>query len=144
MLQSPIGRVASRPMRNIETFPSKHMYLYLSLVERKVAEFYHNMVKMTYFHRFLQTIDGVLGTQLKNFSSYNSIKDMCRGAGLILINQHTCHMCSKSECFCQECAHLSAQDVLNHLTVKVGVSNVLKALMVFLSLSYWKDNCGWE
>ena len=48
------------PMRNIETFPSKHMYLYLSLVERKVAEFYHNMVKMTYFHRFLQTIDGVL------------------------------------------------------------------------------------
>ena len=60
MLQSPIGRVASQPMRNIETFPSKHMYLYLSLVERKVAEFYHNMVKMTYFHRFLQTIDGVL------------------------------------------------------------------------------------
>ena len=36
------------------------MYLYLSLVERKVAEFYHNMVKITYFHRFLQ-IDGVLG-----------------------------------------------------------------------------------
>ena len=60
VLQSPIGRVASQPMRNIETFPSKHMYLYLSLVERKVAEFYHNMVKMTYFHCFLQTIDGVL------------------------------------------------------------------------------------
>ena len=60
MLQSPIGRVASQPMRNIETFPSKHMYLYLSLVERKVAEFYDNMVKMTYFHRFLQAIDGVL------------------------------------------------------------------------------------
>ena len=39
------------------------MYLYLSLVERKVAEFYHNMVKMTYFHRFLQTIDGVLTTK---------------------------------------------------------------------------------
>ena len=64
MLQSPIGRVASQPMRNIETFPSKHMYLYLSLVERKVAEFYHNMVKMTYFHRFLQTIDGVLATDV--------------------------------------------------------------------------------
>ena len=30
-------------MRNIETFPSKQMYPYLSLVERKVAEFYHNM-----------------------------------------------------------------------------------------------------
>ena len=43
VLQSPIGRVASQPMRNIETFPSKHMYLYLSLVERKVADFYHNM-----------------------------------------------------------------------------------------------------
>ena len=42
LLLSPIGRVASWPMRNIETFPSKQMYLYLSLVERKVAEFYHN------------------------------------------------------------------------------------------------------
>ena len=28
-------------MRNIETFPSKQMYLYLSLVERKVADLYH-------------------------------------------------------------------------------------------------------
>ena len=27
--------------RNIERFPSKQMYPYLSLVERKVAEFYH-------------------------------------------------------------------------------------------------------
>ena len=61
LLLSPIGRVASQPMRNIETFTSKHMYLYLSLVERKVAEFYHNMVKMTYFHRFLQT-NGVLNS----------------------------------------------------------------------------------
>ena len=43
LLLSPIGRVASRAMRNIETFPSMHMYLYLSLVERKVAEFYHNI-----------------------------------------------------------------------------------------------------
>ena len=40
------------------------MYLYLSLVERKIAEFYHNMVKMTYFHRFLQTIDGVLAEKV--------------------------------------------------------------------------------
>ena len=31
-------------MRNIETFTSKHMYLYLSLVERKVAEFYHSII----------------------------------------------------------------------------------------------------
>ena len=30
-------------MRNIETFPSKEMYTYLSLVEIKVAEFYHNI-----------------------------------------------------------------------------------------------------
>ena len=42
VLQSLIGRMASRPMRNIETFPSKQMYLCLSLVERKVAEFYLN------------------------------------------------------------------------------------------------------
>ena len=30
-------------MRNIETFPSKQMYPYLSLVKRKVADFYHNI-----------------------------------------------------------------------------------------------------
>ena len=30
-------------LRNIETFPSKQMYPYLSLVERKVADFYDNM-----------------------------------------------------------------------------------------------------
>ena len=38
MLQSPIGRMASPSMRSIETFPSKQMYLYLSLIERKVTE----------------------------------------------------------------------------------------------------------
>ena len=48
VLQSPIGRMASRPMRNIETFPSQQMYLYLSLVERKVTEFYHNIYRRGY------------------------------------------------------------------------------------------------
>ena len=48
VLQSLIGRMASRPMRNIETFPSKQMYLCLSLVERKVAEFYLNMDRGRY------------------------------------------------------------------------------------------------
>ena len=74
VLQSPIGRMASWPMRNIKTFPSKQMYLYLSLVERKEAEFYHNIdrrrwlvwVEMTYFHRFFRTIHGVLA--LMDFS----------------------------------------------------------------------------
>ena len=55
-------------MRNIETFPSKQMYPYLSLVERKVAEFYLNIDRMrwlvwflmTYFHHFFRTIHGVL------------------------------------------------------------------------------------
>ena len=41
VLQSLNGRIASRPMRNIETFPSKQMYLYLSLVKKKVADFNH-------------------------------------------------------------------------------------------------------
>ena len=31
--------------RNIERFPSTQMYPYLSLVEGKVAEFYHNIDK---------------------------------------------------------------------------------------------------
>ena len=55
------------------------MYLYLSLVERKVAGFYYNMdgrrdcigwealfglVILTYFHQYLTTFDGVLVTYL--------------------------------------------------------------------------------
>ena len=48
VLQSLIGRMAFWPMRNIETFPSKQMYSYLSLVERKVAEFYHNIDRRRY------------------------------------------------------------------------------------------------
>ena len=35
-------------MRNIETFPSKQMYPYLSLDGRKVAEFYHNIDRRRY------------------------------------------------------------------------------------------------
>ena len=48
VLQSPVGRMASRPMRNIETYPSNEMYLCLSLVERKVAELFHNIDRMHY------------------------------------------------------------------------------------------------
>ena len=59
VLQSLIGRMASRPMRNIETFLSNQMYLCLSLVERKVAEFFLNEL----FYCFLRTIDGVLSRQ---------------------------------------------------------------------------------
>ena len=53
VLQSPIGRMASWPMRNIKTFPSKQMYLYLSLVERKEAEFYHNIDRRHYLVWFI-------------------------------------------------------------------------------------------
>ena len=68
VFQSPIGRMASQTMRNIEKFPSKQMYLYLSLVERKVAEFYHNIdrrrylvwLKLLIFITFFQAIAGVL------------------------------------------------------------------------------------
>ena len=35
-------------MRNIETFPSKQMYLHLSLDERKEAEVYHIMDRRRY------------------------------------------------------------------------------------------------
>ena len=56
VLQSLNGRIASRPMRNIETFPSNQMYLCLSLVERKVE----SSIFMTYFHCFFRTIDGDL------------------------------------------------------------------------------------
>ena len=36
-------------MRNIETFPSKQIYPYPSLVERKEAEFYHNIDRRRYW-----------------------------------------------------------------------------------------------
>ena len=39
-------------MRNIETFPSKQMYPYLSLVERKEAEFFHNRIEGVNWLRF--------------------------------------------------------------------------------------------
>ena len=60
-------------MRNIESFPSKHMCLYLSLVERKVAEFYHNMDRRRYLvwlknlfsSFFFQAIAGVLNVTLQ-------------------------------------------------------------------------------
>ena len=63
-------------MRDIETFPWKQMYPYLSLDERKVAEFYHNIdrrswlvwVKMTYFHCFFRTIPGVHANLIFNNS----------------------------------------------------------------------------
>ena len=48
VLQSLLGRMASRPLRNIETFLSNQMYLSLSLVERKVEEFYHNIDRKCY------------------------------------------------------------------------------------------------
>ena len=59
-------------MRNIETFPSKQIYPYLSLAERKVAEFYLNidrmrwlvLVEIIYFRHFFWTIPGVLGSKL--------------------------------------------------------------------------------
>ena len=61
LLLSPIGRVTSQPMRNIETFSSKQMYLYLSLVEKKVAKFYNNTwLKLLVFIAFFRTIHGVL------------------------------------------------------------------------------------
>ena len=41
-------------MRNIERFPSKQMYPYLSLVERKVAEFYH---KISYISYIIESAD---------------------------------------------------------------------------------------
>ena len=43
-----IGREASWPMRNFETFPLKQKYLYLSLVEKKEAEFQHNIDRRRY------------------------------------------------------------------------------------------------
>ena len=39
-------------MRNIETFLSKQMYSYLSLVERKEAEFFHNIDRRRQLVRF--------------------------------------------------------------------------------------------
>ena len=68
-------------MRNIETFPSKQMYPYLSLVESKAAEFYLNidrmrwlvLAEMIYFRHFFWTIPGVLGSKLTTTNIYSHI-----------------------------------------------------------------------
>ena len=80
-------------MRNIEIFPSKHMYLYLSLVERKVAEFYHIIVKMTYFHRFLQTIDGVLAIGWFLNSIYAAHRAQLSSANSHQVVKAVSHLC---------------------------------------------------
>ena len=76
VLQSPIGRMASWPMRNIETFPSKQMYLYISLVERKVAEFYHNIDRGRYLVWFklliFMAFSGQLMVSLKYFIGFTA------------------------------------------------------------------------
>ena len=43
MSKTPTRQTLVTMKRNIKRFPSKQMYPYLSLVERKVAEFYHNI-----------------------------------------------------------------------------------------------------
>ena len=47
-LQSLIGQMASRPMSDIWTFSLHQMYVYLSSIERKVIEFYHNIDRRRY------------------------------------------------------------------------------------------------
>ena len=67
LLLSPIGRVASRPMRNIVTFPSKQMYLYLSLVEERQHSSIIILMEgaiwfgRTYCHHYLERSRAVLG-----------------------------------------------------------------------------------
>ena len=51
LLLSPMGRMATQPMKHFETFPSKQIYLYLSLIERKEVEFYHNIDRRRYLVR---------------------------------------------------------------------------------------------
>ena len=67
MLLSLIGRKASFNIPHWLRFPSKHMYLYLSLIEREVAEFYQiwngwkalcGLGEITYFHQYLESIAG--------------------------------------------------------------------------------------
>ena len=79
--------MASWRMRNIETFPSNQMYLYLSLVERKVTEFYHNidrrqrfgLVKMTYSNRFSRQLMVSLSCELCD--DYDDDDDINKGHG---------------------------------------------------------------
>ena len=101
MLQSPIGRMASRPMRNIETFSSQQMYLYLSLVERKLTEFYHNIdrrrylvwLKLLIFIAFSGHLMVSLPSIHKNISGFSFL--YC-GKRQVL----HCGFCPKSVTFC--------------------------------------------
>ena len=65
-------------MRNIETFPSKQMYPYLSLVKRKVAEFYHNIDRRRYLVWFkwliFITFSGQLMVSLQVIENISKVK----------------------------------------------------------------------
>ena len=109
VLQSPIGQMASRLMRTIETFPSQQMYLYLSLVEKKVTEFYHYIDRRRYlvwlkwliFITFFQTIAGVLNTINATVSS---------GFQILLIIIRYCQMLNITKYY----SHLSVHPLPQH------------------------------
>ena len=100
LLLSPIGRVASWPKSNVETFPSKLMYLYLSLVERKVAAFYHDIDRRRYLVWLKLLVFIALSGQLMVSLFSNSEATMLStSAKSFILLCHTYPLANKRVCF---------------------------------------------
>ena len=93
VLLSCIGREASWPMRNIETFPSKQMYLYLSLAKRNEVETYHNIDRRRYLVRLKWIIFITIWRELL----VSLIDDVNRRSHIRMTTQNWCEACSLRE-----------------------------------------------
>ena len=88
--------MASWPMRNIKRFPSKQMDLCLSLVERKEAEFYHNIDRRRYLVWFKRLIfiafPGQFMVSLADSNCYTGLIVICM---VTFVDQSVIQKCYK-------------------------------------------------
>ena len=110
-------------MRNIETFPSKQMYPYLSLDERKVAEFYHNIDRRRWLvwlkWLILINFSGQLMVSLGNTNWYANITSSY--SCLVLIERDSaCWISNAYQCFIS----------INHLLIFIQRSMFMRRYVI--------------
>ena len=133
-------------MRNIETFPSKQMYPYLSLDERKVAEFYHNIDRRRWlvWLKWLIFINfsGQLMVSLRSrgdfaaFLSQNWLKDLpmitrwCQFSKLVLFHMKRMYILNLNN------SH-EPEEINNHISSHISYPNIL----IFFKSDHLMPHC---
>ena len=135
-------------MRNTETFPSKQMYPYLSLVERKVAEFYLNidrmrwfvLVEMTYFHHFFRTVHGVLVIHGKLKILHMTIFSPLIILVILVTNmKYVPNLCKKKIFYKKVAAYGDSRSSLHPSKVKYFINLSLSIIIQWTSDYFWKQ-----